>query len=199
MARQGVSPAKKNAQRRGATLVFLDESGFMLTPLVRRTFAPRGKTPIHKCWDRHDRISAISAITLSPRQQRLGLYFRLLEDGRNVRAEDIVEFLRLLRRQIQRPLDVIWDRINIHDNSRVVQHYLSQNRHVQTHRLPAYAPELNPDEGVWNHTKFARLSNYAAADVNELRRTVYGELERLRKRSDLLRSFVRHSGLPVRI
>jgi transposase len=169
----------------------------MLTPLVRRTFAPRGQTPIQKCWDRHDRISAISAITLSPERQRLGLYFRLLEDNRNVRAEDIVEFLRLLRRQIQRPLDVIWDRINIHDNSRLVRQYLSRNSQVRTHRLPAYAPELNPDEGVWNHTKFARLANYAAADARELRRTVQEELERLRTRKDLLGSFVRHSGLPI--
>jgi len=45
--------------------VFLDESGFMLTPIVRRTFAPRGKTPILKCWDRHVRFSAISAVTIS--------------------------------------------------------------------------------------------------------------------------------------
>jgi hypothetical protein len=51
----------------------------MLTPLARRTFAPRGETPIQKCWNRHDRLSAISAITVSPERHRLGLYFQLIE------------------------------------------------------------------------------------------------------------------------
>jgi len=169
----------------------------MLTPLARRTFAPRGETPIQKCWDRHDRISAISAITVSPERHRLGLYFQLLEHNRNVHAEDIVSFLRNLRRQIQRPLDVIWDRINIHDNSRVVRKFLTRNPNIQTHRLPAYAPELNPDEGVWNHTKFSRLCNFAASDIHDLRATIQTELGDLRRRKDLLASFIRHSGLPM--
>jgi hypothetical protein len=55
----------------------------MLTPTVRRTFAPRGKTSISKSWDRHDRFSAISAVTISPKKQHLGLYFRLLPDNVN--------------------------------------------------------------------------------------------------------------------
>jgi transposase len=56
----------REAWRRSAYLVFLDESGFMLTPTVRRTFAPRGKTPVLSAWDRRDRLSAISCVTLSP-------------------------------------------------------------------------------------------------------------------------------------
>ncbi|MFQ6034567.1 MAG: IS630 family transposase, partial [Sedimentisphaerales bacterium] len=68
----------------------------MLTPTVRRTLAPRGQTPIHHCWDRRDRISAISAITISPIRKRRGLYFTLLADNENVHAEDVVSFLRQL-------------------------------------------------------------------------------------------------------
>jgi transposase len=56
----------REAFRRRAYLVFLDESGFFLTPTVRRTLAPRGKTPVLAAWDRRDRLSAISCITLSP-------------------------------------------------------------------------------------------------------------------------------------
>ena len=169
----------------------------MLTPLVRRTFAPRGQTPIQKCWDRHDRLSAISAITISPQRHRLGLYFHLLEENRNVRAEDIVEFLCLLRRQLRRPLDIVWDRINIHDASRLVKKFLERHRRIKTYQLPAYAPDLNPDEGVWNHTKYARLANFAPADRDELRTTVDRELERLRSRKDLLASFITHTKLPL--
>jgi transposase len=93
----------RKAQRRGAHLVFLDESGFMLTPSVRRTWAPRGATPILDCWDRRDRISAISCITVSPRQRRLNLYFDLLPDNTNVHAEDIVAYLRQLKAHLAAP------------------------------------------------------------------------------------------------
>ncbi len=169
----------------------------MLTPLVRRTFAPRGKTPIQKCWARHDRISAISALTVSPRRNRLGLYFKLLDDNRNAKADDVVDFLRLLDRQLQRPLAIIWDRINIHDGAKQVKAFLRRHKKIKTHQLPAYAPELNPDEGVWNHTKYARLANFAPADKDDLRRTILYELKRLRRRTDLLASFVRHTRLPM--
>src|SRR5882757_598631 len=77
----------RDAWRRQATLVFLDEAGFMLTPLVRRTLAPRGQTPILPAWQRHDRISAISCVTLGLGAEEPGLYFELLPAGLNVRAE----------------------------------------------------------------------------------------------------------------
>ncbi len=84
----------RRARWRKAHLVFLDETGFMLTPTVRRTLAPPGKTAILKSWDRHDRISALSAVTVSPKRRRLGLYFRLLPDDANAHSEDTVAFLR---------------------------------------------------------------------------------------------------------
>ncbi len=168
----------------------------MLTPTVRRTYAPRGQTPIHKCWDRRDRISAISAITLSPKRQRLGLYFQLLADNQNVRAPQVLEFLRLLRRQLRRPLTIIWDRSNVH-RAKIVSEFLAKNPRIVTKHFPAYAPELNPDEGVWGYTKFARLANRAAADCADLRHALITELSRLRKRPDLLASFIRHSRLPL--
>src|SRR5262245_9463528 len=71
------------AQARDAHLVFLDESCFQLTPTVRRTLAPRGQTPILPCWDRRDKISAISAITLTPQRHLPGLVFQLLPDQAN--------------------------------------------------------------------------------------------------------------------
>ena len=55
----------------------MDQSGFMLQPTRRRTWALSGHTPIHKVWDRHDRLSVQAAVTLPPRRQRLGVYFRM--------------------------------------------------------------------------------------------------------------------------
>ncbi len=169
----------------------------MLTPTARRTYAPRGETPIQKCWARHGRISVISAVTVSPKRQRLGFYFTLLPDNTGAKAADTIAFLSHLRRQLRRPMTICWDRGRIHDHSREVRKWLSKKRRIVTERLPAYAPELNPDEYVWAHTKYARLCNYAAPGLDELRREVGKELEALQKDKDLLRSFIEHSKLKL--
>jgi transposase len=189
----------RKARRRKAHLVFLDESGFMLTPTVRRTLAPRGKTPILKGWDRRDRISAISAVTVSPRRRRLGLRFRLLPDDTNAHGEDTVAFLRQLRGHIPGPMTVVWDRSKIHDRSKAVRAYLAEHPEIKTERFPGYAPEANPDEMVWQHTKHGRLANYTPEDTAELRTAVVGELGRIGRKPELLSAFIRHAGVRVRL
>jgi transposase len=168
----------------------------MLTPTVRRTLAPRGQTPIHRCCDRRDRISAISAITLSPKRKRLNLYFHLLADNRNVHADDVVDFLRHLRRHLPGAFTLVWDRSHTHDRARKVQAFLARRPEVRTEKFPGYAPELNPDEQVWTHTKYARMANFAPHDTKHLRRRLGYELQRIKKRPDLLASFIRHAKLP---
>ena len=69
----------------------------MPQPTVRRTWAPRGQTPILRTYDRRDRITAISAVTLSPNRRRLGLHFDLL-DHNNKAAEFELFIVRLLRK-----------------------------------------------------------------------------------------------------
>jgi transposase len=171
----------------------------MLTPTVRRTLAPRGKTPILRSWDRHDRISAISAITVSPGRKRLGLVFRLLPDDVNARGEHTVEFLRELRRQLPVPLTILWDKGNIHDRSRAVREYLADHPSIETAPFPSYTPEANPDEGVWQHTKHGRLANFAPQDTSELRAELVKEMERLHRRPKLLASFIRRARIPIRL
>src|SRR5208282_3127809 len=122
---------------------------FMLTPTVRRTWAPIGDTPLLSCWDRRDRLSAISCITVSPQTGRLNFYVTLLADNRNAKAVDIVAFLRQLKKQLGGPFTVIWDGSNIHGRSRLVKAYLAKHSEIVAEKLPGYAPELNPDEGVW--------------------------------------------------
>ena len=169
----------------------------MLTPVVRRTYAPRGETPIQKSWDRRDRISAISAITVSPRRRRLRLYFLLMPDNVNVHADDVVRFLRLLCEHIGPKMTVVWDRSNTHDRSKAVKAFLQRHRGVTTKGFPGYAPELNPDEGVWDYAKYSKMPNFAPRDAAHLRRRIRYELDRLKRRPDLLASFVRHSDLPL--
>jgi transposase len=183
--------------RRQAHLVFLDESGFFLNPSVRRTLAPRGQTPVLECWDRRDRLSAISCITLSPLLARPGLYFEILKKNQNVHGEEVVEFLRQLRRQLGGPFTVIWDRHQIHSRCGVVKEFLREHPEIVAEDFPGYTPELNPDEWVWGWLKYGQLSNLAAYDTEELWDWVMQCLYELKNEPRLLGSFIQNSALPL--
>jgi transposase len=187
----------REAFGRQAHVVWLDESGFQLTPSVRRTFAPRGQTPVLSCWDRRDRISAISCITLSPVQGRPGLYFELLPVNRTVHAEDVVAFLRELKRQLRGPFTVVWDQHVIHSKARAVKAFLADNPDIVVEDFPGYVPELNPDEWVWSWTKYGRLSNLAAWDAHELWDHIVMALIDLKFQPKILNAFIEEAGLPV--
>jgi transposase len=166
----------------------------MLQPVVRRTWALRGQTPVHKSWDRHDRISAIAALTISPERQRLGMYFRLHDD--NIRAPDAVSFVLHLRRHVGPRIHVIWDRLNVHRSAAPIL----EEKHgddITFDWLPAYAPELNPVEQVWSHTKYGELANFIPADIHQLWITLYDLLAAKRKRRALLASFFKHAKLLI--
>lgn len=106
-----------------------------MAPLVRRTWAPRGQTPTLAQRTRsHRKVSAIAALTLAPRRRRVGLYFALRADA-NLTAEDIVQFLRHLRHQLQRPLVVVWDRLRAH-RGLMVQEFVRRHRGVHLEFLP---------------------------------------------------------------
>jgi len=183
------------ARKRKAHLVFLDESGYMLTPTVRRTWAPRGRGAILDCWDRHDRMSAISCLTVSPKASRMNLCFRVLPD--NVHAEDVVAFLREVKRMLGGPLTVLWDRGPVHRKSAAVKTFLAEHPDIVAEDLPAYAPELNPDELVWSWSKYGRLANLAADNIDQLAEQVIDELIYLKQHPHLLASFVDKTELPL--
>ncbi len=183
----------REAWQRSAYIAFLDESGFFLTPTVRRTLAPRGKTPVLEAWDRRDRWSAISCVTLSPVAGRPGLYFDLLDH--NIRGPDVVAFLAELHRRVG-PVTVVWDRNNIHSRAKAVKAWLATHPGVMVEDFPGYVPDLNPDEGVWGWAKYGRLANLAANDKDDLWNHVVDELVEVKFRPDLLRGFIRQTGLP---
>jgi transposase len=188
-----VAAGKKNAARLGAHLVFADESGFLLIPTVRKTWAPRGQTPVCRHPFRREKVSAISAVTVSPRKKRVGLYFCLHET--NFRCADVAAFVRHLLRHLRGHVFLLWDNAGIH---RGVEVKTLRQRYRRLHvvPLPAYAPELNPDEGVWGYAKRA-LSNGGRSDTDVLRTEVRRVMRHLRRSPRLIRGFIRHSGLPL--
>lgn len=133
--------------------------------------------------------------SVSPLLARPGLYFTLLPVNQTVHAEDVVEFLKDLRRQLRGPFTVVWDRHKIHSRSRAVKAFLAAHPEVVAEDLPAYAPSLNPDEWVWAWTKYGRLCNLAAWDSEELYASVLDTLVELKFRPDLLNAFIHDAEL----
>jgi transposase len=157
----------------GAHLVFADESGFQLTPSIAATRAPVGQTPVVYHVDRRDRISVISGISVSPRRQRLNLHFQLYTE--NIRQLQARDFLRQLLRQIRGHIVVLWDGGNPH-RGRLVRELCARTTRMHLQRFPAYAPEFNPDEGVWKLAE-QRLANGQAHDLPELMVAVIESLQ----------------------
>jgi transposase len=166
----------------------------MLQPVCRRTWAPRGETPILRQWDRRDRLSAISALTLAPRRRRLGLYWTL--HRHNIRRAEVLRFLRALRRHLPHGFTLIWDRHRPH-RAACVTTWLAQRPHIIVEWLPAYAPELNPVEAVWSHTKYGDLANFAPEDLEHLEGTVLDVLTAARGERALLAGFIRAAELEL--
>jgi len=187
-----LAESKKNAARLGAHIVFADESGFLLTPTVAKTWAPVGKTPIVHHVDRRDRVSVISAITVSPGRKRLNLYFQLYL--KNIRQQEARDFLRYLLRHLRGHVYLLWDGGPPH-TGRLVRNLAQRVRRLHLVRFPGYAPELNPDEGVWKLAK-GMLANGCPADATELLATVSNALQAVQCRRDNLRACIHHSGLP---
>lgn len=190
-----MAAGKKNAAILNAHIVFLDESGFLLIPTVRRTWAPRGRTPTHRHRYRRDKISAISGISVSPARRRVGLYYRFHDDNiDNVRAAD---FLRHLLRHLRGHVFVIWDNGRHHRGPAIAE---VRRRFPRLHleRFPPYAPELNPDEGVWALLK-GTLANGRPDDRDELRAHLADAAADLRRSHLNLRGCIRGSDLPFRL
>jgi transposase len=186
----------QRTRRRHAYIVFVDEAGFMLAPVVRRTWAPRGCTPVIKISEPHGRISVIGAITISPGRRHFGFYFQLSDDNVNLRGDSVVEFIEDVRRKIRGPITLLWDQIPIH-RGKPVTAYLARHPRVVVEPFPPFAPELNPVDNVWSYVKYNRLPNYAPHHLGELRERITMEFCRLQKRPDLLRSFFNHTGLSL--
>jgi hypothetical protein len=190
------SRIKHEACLHHAHLAFIDESGFMLAPTLRRTYAPRGHAPVQTVTDPHAKISVIAAIVVSPEYRNARLIYQLSSDYANFNGMGISTFLRFLCDEVKHQITVIWDSVRVHYAEPVKDLITGRNTFV-LEQFPANAPRLNPVDGVWSYIKYGRLPNYAPFDLRELRKTLTAELRRLRKHPDLLFSFIWRTGLTL--
>lgn len=157
--------------------------------MVRRTYAPLGQTPILSVRLTYDHLAVIGALTAD------GRICMQIQDH-SFKAPDVLRFVRLLLRKLPGKLLLIWDGAQIH-RSKLLQHFLAQGGAERLHLecLPAYAPELNPQEGVWNLLKRRELKNLCARDLDHLAEELVLAKERLRHRKTVLCQCIAHAGL----
>lgn len=163
-----------------------------MAPLVKKTWAPKGQTPKIKHKTRsHKKITAIGAIAVRHTGRRPRMMFRLLE-GQNANSQVFVQFLNQLLQNIDGHIIVIWDRLVAH-RSKTVKCWLEKNSRIEIEFFPPYAPELNPVEYLWSYLKINGLANLAAIDLDQLYNETKSTLCDIRRRKNILKSFIDHS------
>ena len=171
--------------------MFIDEAGFYLLPGLVRTYAPRGETPVLSSFQTYDHLSIMSGVTMG------GKLYTLVRDAALTSLEGVV-FLKHVRRETKSKLLVIWDGSPIH--RREVTTFMQNGgpSHIHLEQLPPYAPELNPDEGVWEQLKNVEMRNLSCKDLNHLRIELNLAINRLRSKPRLIQSFFAGAKLSIK-
>jgi transposase len=174
----------RQAKKRGAEIYFWDESGFRADVVQGTTWGVQGQTPIVAVPGQRQSVSAASAINA-----RGGFWFATYKGGMS--AELFIEMLKALMRRRKKPLYLILDSLPAH-KARIVQEYVASTKgRLEFHFLPGYAPELNPDELVWNHMKRTGTAKNPLVRGESLHDRIDVELLEIQRNPSLVRSFFR--------
>jgi len=175
---------RARARRRAAKIFFLDEAGIRSDSVLGRTWAPKGQTPEVATSGRRQAVNAISAVNA-----RGEFWFRIYSQRLN--KELFLQFLKAFLRGRRAPVFLVVDKHPAHIAKVVARYVQSLRGRLELHFLPGYAPELNPDEFVWNHLKSQGVSKTPLRQGESLRARIQRDLERIRRTPGLVRSFFR--------
>ncbi len=191
MASPRLGTRKKRALQKRWTIWFLDESGASLTPLVGKTWSPKGHVPtLRHNFGNRDKVSMISAVG-----SRKKLHFQL-KVGESIKQGDVVRFLKHLLRHVRGRLVVFLDGAQQHKGIQVQEFRDEHRERILVLPLPPYGFDYNPDEGVWSHLKWAQLKNFTPHDTKELVAGIRTGLRKIARRPLLVASFWRECKLP---
>lgn len=165
-----------------ALVYFEDESGVSLAPVIGKTWAPKGQTPIVRVTGKRGGVLAMSAISPSGR-----MCFRL--EKRRVNAKVLIEFIHQIGDQHpRRKVGIVMDQAPCHV-AKKVKRFSEGSPRLRVFHLPPYSPDLNPDEKVWRHMKHVALKNHQAQDKKQLARLVIGALRKMQKNPKMTKRF----------
>lgn len=189
---------QKGACAKSAWLVFFDESGISPLPVTRRTWSPRGQTPIlrHRCnWKRASMAAALgyhaSDAGRGPR-----LCFHVQKDS--YKTQTLIGVLEQLAGfYAGQQVVLVWDGLGAHWSHDMAAWLATQRHWLQVERLPAYAPELNSVEYLWANLKGVELANFAGDTVIEVADAAEQGVSRVCDDQQLVWSFLAHTGLTL--
>ncbi|MVN89487.1 IS630 family transposase, partial [Deinococcus sp. HMF7620] len=170
--KEQMAPELKKKVAEGATLIYLDEVGFALKGVRRRTWSTKGVTPLVTMPANWDKLSTIGAITSD------GRFFQNTKAGA-IKHGDVVQFLQHLLRHVTGEIVVVLDNAAIH-RAKAVQAFVASHKRLSLEYLPPYAPELNPIELIWAYVKRNVLGNFCARTVGVLKQKLVGAWQRVR-------------------
>jgi transposase len=199
VARIRLATDQKKARRQEAHIALIDESGLLMAPLVRRTWAPRGETPNlvqRGGGGPREKVSIAAALWLTPHRDRLELYFQTLPND-FFNSWYVAAFLEALLIAVPAQLIVVWDGGSMHKGDPIRQTQKAYSTRLTLEKLPPYAPMLNPVEPLWSWLKYDRLSNFAPQNALELNQRVFAELIEVRRDQEFLRNLFHASDLPL--
>ena len=173
---------KKRAKRRGAEVFFLDEAGIQSDAPLQRTWGAKGKTPVVRTSGQRQSVNAISAVNAR------GAFWYSVYTGR-LNATRFVTFLQQFLRHRRRPVFLVVDRHPAHRAACVARYIQSLKGKLELHFLPGYAPDLNPDEFVWNHIRQHGTSKTPLKENESLYTRMDNDLRALKKSPATVRSF----------
>lgn len=170
------------AKREGAEIFFGDEAGLRSDYHSGTTWGVRGQTPVVAATGQRFGLNMISAISAR------GLLRFMVAKGK-VNGPKYIEFLQRLIQNAPRPIFLIVDGHPVHKARTVKDFVASTEGRLRLFYLPPYAPELNPDEQVWNHVKNHGIGRGAVAGFEHLKKMVIGRLRSLQKLPWTVRMF----------
>lgn len=188
---------QRKVRRRDASLVFLDESGLLLMPLLHTSQAPRGYPPLLQVRLQHRiHVSVAGALWVSSDWELIGLVSEILSNDYFNNGR-VAIFLHKLLRRVAGPVVLVWNGGTMHKGQPIRMVQRLYGRRLVLEPLPAYASDLNPVEQLWQYLKDTRLANFAPTNGAHLFQAVRLELEQVRFDSQRLWSFFHQSALPL--
>lgn len=179
----------KKAKEEGRTIVFVDESGFYMSPTVAKTWSPAHRRPVQRAPRSREHLSIIGGITLEG-----GLYVQVHRSS--IGAHGAVQFVGHLLRHLPGPILLLWDSAKIHKSTELKEfRKMDTIGRLQIEHFPAYAPEVDPQEYIWHHLKHVDLRNLTSRSIDDLWGHLRQATKRLRARAAVLRGLARHAGL----
>jgi transposase len=191
-----VAADQKGPRAESAWIVFFDESGVSLIPPVRRSWSPRGRTPILRHRVAWKRASMAAALGYHPDATKARLCFHLQPDSYD--TDSLIGVLEQLKGfYAGQRVVLLWDGLSAHWSYKMRAHLDKQRDWLTVERLPAYAPELNPVEYLWASLKGTELANFTGDTVAEVADQARHGIQRVCDSDSLVLGFLAHTGLSL--